>query len=422
MDLPTTTRAADRRITLGGVTLAATYLALAGASLALPDRIRLGTWLPLHLLLAGAATTAIAAVLPFFTTTLAGARPAHPAIRIGAIALVAGGGFAAMTGYGHGVGSPLVAIVTGVPFLAGLGLVAIAAFGPLRGALGVRRWPIELAYAVALAQVVVGATIALLLLGGHAETTAGWLMVKPAHAWLNAFGFIGLTVAATLVHLAPTVTGSRIRLRPTALVALATLGAGPPIVAAGHIIGADQVARLGGLLVATGGVALATHGLAVQRGAGRWTTELAWHRFAAWSLLAGSAWFALAAGVAGIRLAVLGPGPATWSLPLVAGPLLVGFAAQVLVGAWTHLVPAIGPGDRDRHARQRAVLATAYRTRLVLLNGGCAVLWIGALAGQAEIVRLGVAASAVALGAAVALVIRALRARVVLVSVGAPAR
>ena len=34
-----------------------------------------------------------------------------------------------------------------------------------------------------------------------------WALLKPAHAWLNVIGFLSLVVAATLIHLAPTVVG-----------------------------------------------------------------------------------------------------------------------------------------------------------------------------------------------------------------------
>ena len=56
-----TSREADRRITFGGLLVAAAMLGLAAASLALPAADRNGIWLPLHLALAGAAGTAIAA-------------------------------------------------------------------------------------------------------------------------------------------------------------------------------------------------------------------------------------------------------------------------------------------------------------------------------------------------------------------------
>ena len=68
-------RADDRRITLVSVAIAALFLALAAVA-ALAGPVAAGPaapWLPLHLALAGGATTAIAGVMPFFVAALAAA-------------------------------------------------------------------------------------------------------------------------------------------------------------------------------------------------------------------------------------------------------------------------------------------------------------------------------------------------------------
>jgi hypothetical protein len=59
--------------------VAAAFLVAAAASLTLPAGATRGLWLPLHLALAGAATTAIAAVMPFFAAAFAAAPPADAA-------------------------------------------------------------------------------------------------------------------------------------------------------------------------------------------------------------------------------------------------------------------------------------------------------------------------------------------------------
>src|SRR5262245_45820277 len=56
-------RAADRRVTMLGMALAAGYVVLTVISLLAPAATRMGAWLPLHLLLAGAAATAVAGVM-----------------------------------------------------------------------------------------------------------------------------------------------------------------------------------------------------------------------------------------------------------------------------------------------------------------------------------------------------------------------
>ncbi len=372
-------RSGDRRIAFGGLAVAAGYLALAAASLLLPPAIRLGTWLPAHLALAGAATTAIAALLPFFTAALVVAPPARPAVRIGGIALVAVGAFAAMVVYGHAAGQAVPAALAGGTFLAGLGLVAIAAFGPLRGALGPRRPFVERAYALALANVAVGATIATLFVGGDLAVGTAWSALKPAHAWLNLIGFAGLVMLATLLHLAPTVVGARIRSRASGRLAVVGLALGAPVVAAGYITELDLMARAGAIAILAGALGAAAHGAAVQfdAGRGRWTTDAGWHRLASGALFAGQAWFGLGLAVAAARVLIFGAGPAGWSLPIIVGPLVIGGVVQILIGAMTHLLPTIGPGDPVRHAAQRRLLGRWATVRLVVINVGAALVTLG---------------------------------------------
>src|SRR3972149_6798137 len=64
---PPTSRSADRRVTAAGLTAAGTFLAAAVLATLLPDAARRGTWLPLHLALAGGAGPATAPVLPVFS-------------------------------------------------------------------------------------------------------------------------------------------------------------------------------------------------------------------------------------------------------------------------------------------------------------------------------------------------------------------
>lgn len=396
-------RGADRRITFGGVLLAAVLVALAVVSLALPSERRLGIWLPLHLALAGGAATAIAALLPFFSATLVVAPPAPPQLRTGAITLVAGG--AAAVALGHAGGDDRIAAVGGVAYLLGLLSVAIVGFLPLRRAFGPRRLLVERAYAVALADVAVGASLATLFLGGDGAVLAAWASLKPSHAWLNLFGFVTLAIAATLIHLAPTVVGSRIRPRRSARIAVSLLAVGAPIAALGHALGLTPVA-LGGALAATAGsVALVGHGIVVRREAASWTTDADWHALTSGSLLAGPAWLVVATVIAAARIGSFGATPQGWSFAPIAAPLIAGLTVQVLIGAWSHLVPAIGPGHPAAHARRRAVLGTLGRARLIAWNGSVGVLTVAVLIGLREAI-IGAAALLAAL-AAVALVLLA---------------
>jgi len=406
-------RSSDRRIAFGGLAVAALYLALAAASLLLPPAIRLGTWLPAHLALAGAAATAIAAILPFFTAALAVAQPVRPAIRIGGIALVAIGALSAMTAYGHAAGQALPAALAGGSFITGVGLVAVAALGPLRRSLGPRRALVERAYALALINVAVGATIATFLVGGNAAVAGAWAWLKPAHAWLNLVGFVGLVIVASLLHLAPTVAGTRMRPRRSGQLAVIGLAVGAPLVAAGYALRLDLLAQAGAAAVLAAGHGVLLHAIVVARDGtpGRWTTDPGWHRLTSGALLAGQLWLATGLLMAAARVLGVGAAPTGWSLAPLIGPLVIGGIAQILAGAMTHLLPAIGPGDPVRHAEQRRLLGGAATVRLVALNAGAALVTLGSWPAAATFVGtmggtltgVGLASAAIGIGSSLAL-------------------
>ncbi|CAN5519573.1 hypothetical protein BH20CHL7_BH20CHL7_11150 [soil metagenome] len=382
-------RDADRRVTFAGLGLAGGLLGLAVLGLAHLVVGRTGLWVPLHLALAGGASTAIAAVMPFFTAALAGAPPVVARWRGLAIGFVAGG--ALVVSVAVPAGWTGLAMAGGSAYVAGIGLVAFVAMRPLRSALGVRRPLVEIAYVAALVQVAIGATIALTLVAGIPAVAANWAMLKPVHAWLNVFGFLAVVIAASLVHLAPTVAGGRIKPRRSAVAAVAGLVAGPPLIAAGLALAADPLVRLGAVVELAGAVALVVHAAVVRRDGGRWTTDPEWHRFTGWSLAAAPVWLVAAVSLAAGRLLWLGGDPAAWSIALIAAPLALGFVVQVVIGSWTHLVPAIGPGDMAVHARQRVVLGRMAAARVVALNLGVGLAALGVIGGAPLLIGIGLA-------------------------------
>ena len=191
------------------------------------------------------------------------------------------------------------------------------------------------------------------------------------------------------------------------------------MIAIGFITGIDLVARAGALAVLAGGLAAATHGLVVHldRGRGSWTTDIEWHRFTGNSMLLGQVWFGLGLALAAIRLLVLGATPASWALSLVVGPLVIGGALQILIGAMAHLTPTVGPGDPIRHASQRQLVGRWAKTRIVLLNAGAAGVEVGFGLGSAidggalgpTLVGLGLGSAAIALGGTLVLLAVAAR-------------
>jgi nitrite reductase (NO-forming) len=399
-------RGDDRRITFGGLVLSGLFLVAAVVSTALSPDVRRVAWLPLHLALAGAASVAIASVVPFFTSALSAAPPAGPRARIAVIAAVAGGALGVTVGVTADQAS--VATAGGALFIAGLIGLGWATFTPLQHALGPRRGIIALAYGSAIADVVVGASLATLLVARWPPVVEAWGALKPAHAWLNLFGFVSLVIGGTMLHLFPTVAGSRMAKHPSATIAVRSLAAGAPLVALGYGLRIGLLVVLGGAGTLAGGVALLAYLIRSWRARSGWTTDAGWHRFTTGALASSATWFSVASGIALLRIVHDGVDPAGWNVIDVAGPLVAGWVVLAIVGAATHLVPAIGPGDPPRHRRQREILGQASLTRLALLDAGVTLLSIGLPAGSTQAILAGIAIggagltlSLVLLGAAV---------------------
>ncbi len=371
---PSEGRGLDRRLTVAGIGVAALFLVAAGGSLLLPDAERRGLWLPLHLAFLGGAGVAIAAVLPFFAASLSAVPPAPPGRRTAAIFLLALGA-GAVTG-GVVAARPDVALGGGILVLAGLGATAATLVVVLRATpAGRSSERARVARAAtfaglgALGSLAVGGLLAILFLAGTPPVAANWATIRAAHAWLNLFGFVGLVVTSTLVHLLPTALGTRVVAGPTGFGAVVLLGTGSGLGAVGFLAGSDGLARLGAAALLGSAGLLGLEAARMWRRRGRWTTDLGWHRFVVGSLLGGVVWFGVAVAIVAVRTLVAGASPGAWDLRPVVVPLC-GWLAAVLLGSASHLVPAIGPGDPGSHAALRRRLGRAAALRLVALHGG----------------------------------------------------
>jgi len=373
-------RADDRRIAVASVVLAAAFLAL--AALAAVARPLLGPsvspWLPLHLALAGGATVAIAGVMPFFVAALAAGHPATVRVRAAAVGLVAVG---ALLVAARGVVPSLdwLPALGGVLYLAGIGATALAVRGSGRAGLMVRRPVVTLGYTLALVNVAIGATLGTLAVAGWLPVIERWAALRPAHAWTNLIGFVSVVIVATLLHFLPTVLGTRIVPRRSAILAVLALAMGSPVVVVGLAFGLGAVAGGGAVLTLIGAGALALEAVRDLRARGRWTTDPGWHLVAEVGLLAGVGWFVVGIALASWRIVAfaIGLAPDAWSTPLVGAPLAVGWVVGVLIASWTHLLPSIGPGGPPEHAAQRRILGRAAAPRVFAFNVGVLLLAIG---------------------------------------------
>ncbi|TDE88770.1 copper oxidase [Occultella glacieicola] len=322
-------------------------------------------WLLVHLLLLGAVMNAILVWSSHFTDALLRRRPTSrrgQAIR--AVALNAGV-LATVAGV---VGAiwPLVlagAIVIGA---------AVAAHGTAlawrarraRRALSSRFASTVHYYVVAAWLLPVGAGLGAVMALG---LTAPWqARLQVAHVAVNLLGFVGLTVLGTLVTLWPTMLRTRIDPDGEAASrrALWLLAGSVAMVGAGAV-GGLRVAVLGGLVGYLAGIVwIGTPMVRVVRA--KPPTAMP-----TMSVLAGMCW--LLVGL--VQLVVLVARTPGWpelsdAVGAVTVPFAAGFAAQVLIGAMTYLVPVVLGGGP---AVVRVTVTTIERGagwRVALVNAG----------------------------------------------------
>lgn len=354
------------------MTLARAWLTLAALALLLPERERLGIWLPLHLALAGAVSTAISGAMQNFVLALT-ASPPPPAWLVAAQLgpLTAG---TAVIAVGRVVGSAPAMVVGGSLFVLGIAILGAIVLRARRRSLHGRHGLPVAMYLGAVAAMLVGGTLGALV-GSNAVGGELWLRLRQAHAALNPLGWVSLTIAGTLVTFLPTVL--RVRMPPWR--GWATAGAlALGLVGIGVGLGTDArwVAGLGGLVYAGGALGLAGMVLRVLRVPRAWPVPTA-----AKHLLAGAVWFEVGAIALAVALA-RGAFPA-FREPYLA-IFVVGWTLQTLLGAWMFLLPMNRPGHPDERRRQLAVAEIGAPLQLAAYNLGVALL---ALAGAGWIPR-----------------------------------
>ena len=381
-----TAQLTERHVLALGLALSAAFVLAAvtvGASLVITGE---PPWAAIHLALAGAATTAIATFIPHFAITLAGTRPEPALQRLAALVLVAGG--AAFAVLGMTLIGTWWAAGGAAAMVGGLGITAWQTVAPLRNPLA-RRHPIVTAsYLLALGEMAAGIALGGMVAIGIGPVLASWTTLRGAHAWITLLGAVSLTIFGTLVYLAPTILGSRIRAGRWLAVGAVGMLAGPPMATVGFVVDAGHVATAGAGVTLLGAIGQVGYVIDVVRRRGPYTSEHDWRRVAVWHLVAGTGWFALAVAAALAEM-VWGRPLAGWALGHLAVPLIAGWMLQELVGSWTHLAPSVTPGDALRHAAQRRVLAAASRLRPIAWNAGVAATWAGLVLGATPVALAG---------------------------------
>ncbi len=357
-------------------------------------------WLMVHVPLLGAATAAILIWSQHFADTLL-RRPA-PAGRVGlGIRLGVHSAGAALV-----VAGMLVPVVELVVIGAVLVSAAVIVHGvvlalQLRRALPSRFGPLVRYYvaasAVFLGGIAIGATMPV---AADPDLTD---RLVTAHLVLNAYGWIGLTAIGTLVLLWPTVLHARMAETSDAAArhALPVLVAGLVIAATGPLLDLRLLVTLGMLVWVAGAVRIGIEGWRQARAMPPAT-------FAGWSLAAAFCWVVAAAAAVAV-IAALSP---DWTALragclTVLGPLVAGFAVQLLTGALSYLLPVVALGSPGAAKAGAEVLDAGAAFRVAAFNGAI-VLYLLPMPSIARVLL-----SLVAAGIVVAFVVLAIRAIVV---------
>lgn len=336
------------------------WLTAAVLSLLLPLRWRLGIWLPLHLALAGAISTAISGAMQNFALALT-ATPAPPdrLVRSQFTLLTAGVGMIAI---GMPTSTPWLTAAGGASFTAAMVILGWVLVRAWRRALNKRHWLPMAAYGGAVAFVLLGATLGALM-GAHAVGAADYLDVKRMHMTVNVLGWASLTVVGTMITLLPTALRVRMPPRRGAFM-LGLLVAGLVLQVVGWVGPWTGALAAGGVAYAAGALSLIWLIGSVLRMERSWAIPSA-----ALHMMGAVVWFV--SGSIGLAVALFS-GAASFDRfrEVFLTAFVLGWLIQVLLGAWSYLLPMARPGHPTERRRALAVFESGGRTQVVLLNLG----------------------------------------------------
>lgn len=330
-------------------------------------------WLLVHMVTLGLVTTSIMIWGQHFAEALLKTRlgPETRPTQVRRIWLLTAGVVVASVGI---IGAwPVVVLIGALTISAAMLWYAWALAAQIRASIAPRYGATVRAYVMAACLLPVGAVLGTLLAFSPGEPWQGRLLL--AHQIVNVLGFVGLTVAGTLLTLWPTVLRTAL---PAVVVrrsgyglpimVLGVLGAGVSATLGIAVAGALFIAvYLGGLLWLCLGLVLAAR-LSASR---PHRIELPW--FPILSIGAGVTWFVLS--VAGllvlwltVRAEPMGTSLLAQDVQALTVPFVVGFALQVLLGAMSYLMPTVMGGGPRAVRSSLAVMSRAATFRVTVVN------------------------------------------------------
>lgn len=274
---------------------------------------------------------------------------------------------------GFALGVVLAATVVG----AIMGWHGLALARASRTALGSRFAVVIRFYVAAAALFVLGCAIAgVLTVALLVPSSPEWIVnahdrLALTHAIVMVAGFVGLSIAGTLVTLGPTVLRTKMdeAAAPAAVKALPWLCVAVVVAAVAVLAEAPLVA----------GIALGGYGLALAAWVGIPLARAAARRgpreYPAWSIVSGVAWAGF--GVAAFAVSLARSPDAAAAQSVVAGWIpVIGAAAlaQIFIGALSYLMPVVIGGGPTPVRTGIATIETQAITRLVVRNAALVAL------------------------------------------------
>lgn len=328
-----------------------------------------GRWLMTHMFTLGAASTAVLVWTGYFTDRVLRIRPDAAARRAAGtrVGLLTAGVAGVLLGR---VGDAWPVTVGGsILIAAAFAWHALRLAGDLRAHAGRRFRLVPVHFLISAALMPPAAGAGAWLASPAADAAAGGAAgLLTANAALLILGVHGVAVAGMLITLHPALWRTRMGAPAHPGIALGVMLAGLAATAAGGVAGSPAATSAGLGLVAAGWVIAAIPWAAEIAAVAREPRDRL--TYPPLSAAAAVAWL-IGSAVAGSALA-RDPGFSFAALTL---PLTVGFAAQLLIGLATRLLPAtLGGGPRGLAAGIR-VLERAGGLRWGLLNLGL-LLWL----------------------------------------------
>lgn len=332
-------------------------------------------WLLVHLLLLGALTHAVMVWSEHFTASLL--RSAAPSSRRAAdwrLLTLAIGVATVATGIVAGTWWAIAwwAVLFGA-IAVGLAVVwhAVVLVQALRRALPSRFRRLVHFYVASAAFLPFGVGFGVWLAAGPTGDWAGRVLV--AHSLTNLLGWVGLTVAGTLVTFWPTMLRTRMaeRAEVDARRALPLLCVGVIVAVGGALVGWPALAGAG-VLGYLAGWAMIGRGLLVA------ARQRPPRSFAGLSVGAAILWLPVLLAWLIVTLGQAATRPQGWayvevSYDTLAALAAVGFAAQLLLGALSFLIPMVLGGGPNAARAATAKVDAAAGARVAVVNAGLVV-------------------------------------------------